>query len=128
MILCLDFDGVINPYTKGWQGGVLYEEDVTPGFWDWANDAYKLFDLYVYSSRSKTQLGIDLMRCWMAASWMKWAPATPDAETIMMTDFTFAAEKPPAFLTIDDRAITFKGSWRTMDPVLLRNFKPWNVE
>ena len=33
-------------------------------------------------------------------------------------------EKPSAFVTLDDRAITFTGEWPDIDQ--LRNFKPWN--
>ena len=32
--------------------------------------------------------------------------------------------KPPALVTIDDRALTFTGVWPTMDT--LKDFKPWN--
>lgn len=33
-------------------------------------------------------------------------------------------DKPPAMLTIDDRAICFSGLWP--DPQQLLQFKPWN--
>jgi len=33
-------------------------------------------------------------------------------------------EKPAAMVTIDDRALTFDGTWPTID--VLKAFKPWN--
>ena len=113
-ILCLDFDGVIHDYRLGWQGGEIYG-DVTPGFWEWAIEAQKFFKLVVYSSRSKD--GADQMRDWLTQkSW-------PD-----VVDIEFAHEKPPAFLTIDDRAIQFRGNWADLDPARLRKFRPWMME
>ncbi len=38
----------------------------------------------------------------------------------------FSAAKPPAFLTIDDRAICFDGVWADKNPADLLNFQPWN--
>jgi hypothetical protein len=120
-ILCIDFDGVIHAYSKGWQDGTIYD-DVVPGFFDWAVEAKKVFRLVIYSSRSATSEGIDAMIQWLE---IQLARRGPDGLSI--TDFEFASEKPPAWLTIDDRAICFKGDWT--DPALSRHallaFKPW---
>lgn len=125
-ILCIDFDGVIHHYSKGWQGGEIYDIAVD-GFFEWAIEAAKLFKLVIYSSRSKTPKGIAAMEDWMLESWLAWTGGRePPAN--LATLFEYASEKPPAFLTIDDRAICFQGDWRSPDlrPDALRGFKPWN--
>lgn len=128
-ILCLDFDGVIHDYRKGWQDGTIYGE-VTPGFFEWAYEARKYFKLVVYSSRSKTAVGRDDMRHWLYNKMNRWMMEVngDGADTIPDLDFEFAHEKPPAFLTIDDRALTFGGNWSHYDQKLLAEFKPWNVK
>lgn len=125
LIICVDFDGVVHWYRKGWQDGTIYDV-ATPGFFDWADSARTGFDLVIYSSRSKTQTGIDAMRTWMIAEGEKWRKGMGYA---VLNWFTFANEKPPAFLTIDDRAIQFKGDWSApeLEPGTLRVFKPWNA-
>lgn len=114
-IICLDFDGVIHSYERGWQDGDIYGT-VTPGFWNWAVAAQEFFRLVIYSSRSKTPEGIRAMGEWLQRQW--------DREG-RMPDFTYAHEKPPAFLTIDDRALTFRGDWDELPPAMLRRFRPW---
>lgn len=111
-ILCLDFDGVIHDYREGWKDGTIYGE-LTEGFLDWATQARELFRLVVYSSRSKDADGISAMKVWM------------HQHGINSAWFEFAHEKPPAFLTIDDRCQPFGGSWAVLDPKVLREFKPW---
>jgi hypothetical protein len=115
-ILCVDFDGVIHDYQHGWQGGRLYGE-VTPGFFQWLDKATNLFRVVVYSSRSKDPDAIEAMKRWLASK----------NGGVVPYGLEFAHEKPPAFLTIDDRALTFKGDWAAFDPVQLRDFKPWMV-
>jgi hypothetical protein len=122
-ILCLDFDGVIHRYGKGWQNGVIYD-DIVPGFFEWAEAASEHFHLVIYSSRSKSDEGVMAMSMWMAQQRKKWReaggkPALPDLS------FEFAHEKPPAFLTIDDRALRFHGVWPDVEEI--RYFKPWNA-
>lgn len=124
-ILCIDFDGVIHSYEKGWQNGVIYGT-VTKGFFEWAEAASKLFNLVIYSSRSKTDDGVLAMSMWMHEQRAAWRKAGGQSSSDVLT-FEYANEKPPAFLTIDDRAITFTGDWLTLEPAVLREFKPWNA-
>lgn len=127
-ILCIDFDGVIHSYDKGWQNGVIYGT-VTPGFFDWAQEAAALFRLVVYSSRSKTPEGVAAMQDWLAEQMVLWMVDKNLSGPVNFSDsFEFASEKPPAFLTIDDRAVTFTGDWSAIPPTVLRTFKPWNVQ
>lgn len=119
-IICIDFDGVIHSYEKGWQGGEIYGT-LVPGFLEWAEKACQHFRLVVYSSRSKTPEGIEAMKEWMlrqlnlaGAGWL--------------VAFDFIDTKPPAWLTIDDRALCFNGNWA--DPNFsvqaMQAFRPWN--
>jgi hypothetical protein len=115
-ILCLDFDGVIHSYERGWQNGEIYGT-VTPGFFQWAVEAQKLFRLVIYSSRSSTDEGRLAMGKWLADQMRTW-----EGEPVTLE---MAAEKPPAFLTIDDRAIRFEGRWDWLNPSQLLEFRPW---
>jgi hypothetical protein len=122
--LCLDFDGVIHHYRKGWQGGEIYD-DVVPGFFEWADRASEHFHLVIYSSRSKTRAGQIAMVAYLHEQRNKWR-ANGGKSNSGVQSFEFSDRKPAAFLTIDDRAIQFDGTWP--DPEELRAFKPWNTQ
>jgi len=125
-IICVDFDGVIHSYENGWQDGEIYGT-VVPGFFEWYLEAAKHFDIRIYSSRSRYPAMREAMGKWLMDQCGAWAA---DREKSMMAAFTFAHEKPPAFVTIDDRAICFKGDWNADELSIdaLRAFKPWNVK
>lgn len=68
------------------------------------------------------------MWSWLKHQWGVWAAGRDlDPDTVRYGDFEFAHEKPPAFLTIDDRAIQFRGDWSApeLTPGAIRAFKPW---
>lgn len=117
--LCIDFDGVIHSYENGWQDGMIYGR-VTDGFFKWAREMDEHFELVIYSSRSGTPGGRSKMRRWLAAQWL----VTRQPGT--MPNFKFASEKPPAWLTIDDRCICFEGDWSKFGLERLQTFRPWN--
>jgi nitroreductase len=108
-ILCLDFDGVLHWYRQGWQGPGVIDDEPVPGAVAFVTRAQQFFNVVVFSSRSSQPGGIDSMREWMKKH------GFPEVD--------FATQKPGAFLTIDDRALTFTGNWP--DPQELRNFQPW---
>jgi hypothetical protein len=124
--LCVDFDGVIHRYSRGWQkDGAIYD-DAVPGFFEWLKITQKYFRIVIYSSRSDTPEGIELMKDWLTKQYAAWLRGTGNVGVI--EEIEFSNVKPPAWLTIDDRAIHFKGDWSaselSVDAML--NFKPWN--
>lgn len=127
-ILCVDFDGVIHSYTSGWKGVAVVADPPVPGALKWLWKATEWFDVQVYSSRSKEPEGISAMVDWF----LTWAGKELGGEHPMAVEsgphypITFAAQKPAAFLTIDDRAICFQGDWSELDPADLLGFQPWN--
>lgn len=107
--LVLDFDGVINSYVSGWTEDIV--DPPNPGALEFCQEAIKHFDVHVHSSRCGSLEGRNKIRAWLDKHGFP--------EEIRVSE-----HKPPAFVTIDDRAITFMGSWPDMDSLL--SFKPWN--
>ncbi|MGI4942842.1 MAG: hypothetical protein ACRYHQ_20145 [Janthinobacterium lividum] len=126
--ICIDFDGVIHSYERGWQHGVIYGT-VVPGFFEWVERVRDQFKLVIYSSRSKTDEGVVAMSLWFHEQRNVWIKAGDQRDPVNPLEIEFAHEKPAAWLTIDDRAIRFTGDWSdpalTVDAMLA--FRPWNV-
>lgn len=121
-ILCLDFDGVIHSYSSGWKGADVIPDPPVEGAIAFMLGALNHFDVCIFSSRSGQPGGIQAMRDWLrqhaGATWYE-SPAGPGLE-----DITFPTEKPAAFIGIDDRVLTFDGTFP--EPKALLDFKPWN--
>lgn len=115
-ILCLDFDGVCHSYASGWRGADVIPDPPVPGLYDFLSAASKDFEVCVFSSRSHQDGGLLAMQDWLRHH-------APDG----FGDWpVFVTEKPPAFLGIDDRVLTFKGIWPTVEE--MKNFKTWNAK
>ena len=121
-ILCLDFDGVVHSYTSRWQGADVIPDGPVEGAIAFMLGALHRFDVVIFSSRSNQKGGLDAMKRWLrahaGAAWYE----SPDGQGL--EDVRFVTEKPPALVTLDDRAITFTGTWPTLESIA--QFKPWN--
>ena len=121
-ILCLDFDGVIHSYTSGWKGADVIPDPPVDGAIAFMLGALEHFDVTIFSSRSNQSGGLKAMRDWLyehaGSTWYD-SPAG-----LGLKNVRFVTEKPAAFVGIDDRVLTFDGTWPTLD--FLKSFKPWN--
>src|SRR5215472_5217978 len=122
-ILCLDFDGVIHSYRSGWKGARCIPDLPTDGAIDFLwNALTEGWDVRIHSSRARYFGGIRAMRRWLRLhSGNLWHETFGHNG---LKSIRFCRWKPSAFVTIDDRAITFDGSWPSV--VQLREFRPWN--
>ena len=128
-IICIDFDGVIHSYEKGWMDGEIYGE-VVPGFFEWVERVRYDFELVIHSSRAKIDDGIALMVTWFHEKEKEWLKSGGERNPVEPLIIEFSYMKPPAFITIDDRAICFKGDWSAaeLSPESLKAFKPWTAK
>lgn len=130
-ILCLDFDGVMHSYTSGWQGATVISDPPVPGLFPFLCSAMDHFRVVVHSSRSHQPGGIYAMHAWLMRhydNWLREGEGTGVLDVGLLRfpieEIKFVRDKPPAMVTIDDRAVTFTGQWpRVAD---LTGFKPWN--
>ena len=124
-ILCLDFDGVLHSYTSGWQGADVIPDPPVQGAVEFLGLAVEHFQVVIISSRSHLPEGREAMRDWLAELVGVYDP-TSDSWTVphWFSSIKWPAEKPPAHVFIDDRAITFRGVWPSVGELLA--FRPWN--
>jgi hypothetical protein len=115
--LCIDFDGVIHSYTSGWKGNAQIVDPPVDGAIEWLLMLCQSeeYEVYIYSSRSKEKQGVVAMRAWLLNNGF---------DPTWIDTIEFPTQKPAAYLTIDDRAICFRGTFPSI--LELDNFKPWN--
>lgn len=147
-ILSLDFDGVIHSYTSGWKGPRTIPDDPVPGALEFIVEALKHFQVHIFSSRSRYLFGRRAMKKWLYGHLMdltyKGYAETPEfyqrrigetafadpwydeadyATKKLIREIKWPTHKPPALITIDDRAICFTGDWPSMESI--QSFSPW---
>lgn len=143
-LLALDFDGVLHSYSSGWQGARCIPDPPVPGAMDFLLRALGEFEVAIHSSRSRYFGGRAAMKRWLRQSifdylWERFPSRGVAAGVLTASDvdeqlwpevgslvrrISFPRWKPPAHITIDDRAITFTGTWPDLKE--LGSFRSWN--
>jgi hypothetical protein len=90
--LAIDFDGVLHAYSKGWQGGAIYD-DPLPGAKAALDELAQRFDLVIFTAR----VDHEAVRTWLR-------------EKLGLPYLEVTSVKPAAWAYVDDRGITFR-SW-----------------
>ena len=146
-ILCLDFDGVIHSYTSGWKGARTIPDPPIPGALEFLVRALEHFQVAILSSRSHQLGGRYAMKRWLrkhlieagqdcAATpewWQRqmsktafadpWDDEVAYATSKIIKQIQWPKHKPPATLSIDDRAMRFSGVWPSFEAI--QKFKPY---
>lgn len=116
--LCVDFDGVIHSYVSGFKRADIIPDPPVRGAFEWLTEMINYededgntFRVCIYSSRSQ-HLAIPAMKEWF------------NDHGFLLTDhLEFPTQKPAAFLTIDDRALCFTGTFPEAQQII--DFKSW---
>lgn len=130
-ILCLDFDGVIHSYTSGWKRADVIPDPPVPGAADFIIMAQHEFDVCIFSSRSHQPGGVEAMKLYIGRMLWDYYDDGDGLDIIQkaavdeaIQSIKYPLNKPAAMITLDDRAVTFKGIWPSIES--LKAFKPWN--
>lgn len=109
-----DFDGVIHSYKSGWQGADVIPDPVVPGIKESIDEIRNAgYKVVVVSTRCATESGMAAIFAYL------------EKNSIKVDDVS--AEKPPAVVYIDDRAICFDGNAKTLLGKI-EGFQPWYKE
>ena len=118
-ILLIDFDGVIHRNLVPWEGPHVVSDVPEPGAIEWLAALVKSgqFSVQIWSSRNRSDEGVDAMAAWLVAYGL-------DEEVLDQIGFPY--DKMPAHLTIDDRAWCFTGTFPSVKEIA--DFKPWRTK
>lgn len=122
-ILCVDFDGVINSYKSGFIKAHVIPDPPVPGALAFLRESLKHFDTNIFSSRTHQPGGLEAMKAYIHYYAVDENPAVLLQDDPWMNRLNWPMQKPPAFVTLDDRGWTFNGAFPSMEELLA--FKPW---
>lgn len=128
--VAIDFDWVIHKYSKGWQDGACYDDEVD-GVFQTIQELMKNYTVFIFSTRNPKQI-----KKWMKERimqiYMGDNPGDPEDWSFPKYGYTvevipwwssvkfwnkenvvgITRKKLPAICYIDDRALRFNGDWK----------------
>lgn len=111
--VAFDFDGVINSYKSGWKGYTNIPDPPVEGIKEVLEKLDGMgYDITIFSSRAETLDGRMAIRAYL------------DKYDLLSYVSCITCEKPPAFVTVDDRCICFDGDTKSLVEKI-NNFRPY---
>lgn len=119
-VLAIDFDAVLHSYSDGWRDGTPYDKPVE-GAKEALTELINLgYHVLIYSTRTNHDLveSDDVDRVKDITDYL-------NKHSIPYSEIYTGNGKPKFTVTVDDRALTFKGDWNeTLEQI--KTFKTWN--
>lgn len=116
--IVFDFDGVIHSYISGWLGPHIIPDKPVDGIKDTIDRLKNNYEIAIQSSRCSSPEGLKAIQTYCLNNDIYYD--------------TIWAEKPPAVIYVDDRAICFNGNAEHLynqichfKPYMVRNEKPY---
>lgn len=122
LLLCLDVDATVHGYQSGWLGADRLPDPPVPGAMDAIRRYQDMFRVALYSARTGQPGGLHAMRAWLHTHLVA-AFGRDEGDRVFLA-VEWPLSKPPAHVTLDDRAVTFTGTWPALEA--LASFVPWN--
>ena len=116
--VAIDFDGVIHKHISPWTVPHEIHDGPVDGAFDFIERVLFEFNVAIFSARAADPRGRAAIFEWLVANWVA---SGKDRE--LVAQIRVSAEKPHAFIYIDDRGWHFEGTFPTMDE--LRAFESW---
>lgn len=140
--IAIDFDGVIHAYTKGWQDGSVYDNEIEGVFEVIQSLFQQGYTVFIFSTRNPRQIKRWLKQKVYDSEYIVDGHGDPSDYSYPKYGFTVSVipfwkkfwnkknclgitkRKLPAECYIDDRAIRFSGNWNnTLTEI--KNFKTY---
>ena len=104
-VIAIDFDGVLHRYSKGWNGGVIYDDPVKGSKEALQGLKEKGYTIYIYTGRTNSEFRHEGESDQAIAieNWLN--------KYQIPFDKIWLDGKPAASIYLDDRAIRFNGNW-----------------
>lgn len=125
--IAIDFDGVIHKYSKGWQDGKCYDDEIA-GVFEAIERLMQVYTVFIFSTRKPKQI-----KRWLQERIMEHGfgdnPYDPQEWSSPKYSYTcqtipfwvkfwnkrnvigITKRKLPAMVYVDDRALCFRGDW-----------------
>lgn len=130
--LAIDFDGVIHDRPKSERGCMEITGDPVPGAMHFLASVVNAFDVVIFSARFRGMDGVEVLpivKQWMLEQMSLYVEdrqlrgkKVAECQDIL-PKIRYDGQKPIAHVYLDDRAMTFTGSWPTVEKIM--KFKTW---